>query len=119
MKKLFLTIAISLMMGISVFAQQGEGALMIMEKESGAIRNFSKRLMDPVTGMSYGEPAPNIFSFNSPEGACPKCKGLGYVNGVPQYISPGLGSDPHYTWQPGRLFNSPVITRITLTRYAQ
>lgn len=46
-------------------------------------------------------------------------QGLGYVNGVPQYISPGLGSDPHYTWQPGRLFNSPVITRITLTRYAQ
>ena len=46
-------------------------------------------------------------------------QGLGYVNGVPQYISPGLGSDPHYTYQPGRLFNSPVITRITLTRYAQ
>ncbi len=62
--------------------KQGEGALMIMEKESGAIRNFSKRLMDPVTGMSYGEPAPNIFSFNSPEGACPKCKGLGYVNEI-------------------------------------
>ena len=62
--------------------KQGVGALMIMEKESGAIRNFSKRLMDPVTGMSYGEPAPNIFSFNSPEGACPKCKGLGYVNEI-------------------------------------
>ena len=62
--------------------KQGDGALMIMEKESGAIRNFSKRLMDPVTGMSYGEPAPNIFSFNSPEGACPKCKGLGYVNEI-------------------------------------
>ena len=62
--------------------KQVEGALMIMEKESGAIRNFSKRLMDPVTGMSYGEPAPNIFSFNSPEGACPKCKGLGYVNEI-------------------------------------
>ncbi|MBR6015616.1 MAG: excinuclease ABC subunit UvrA, partial [Prevotella sp.] len=62
--------------------KQGDGALMIMEKESGAIRNFSKRLMDPVTGMSYGEPAPNIFSFNSPEGACPKCKGLGFVNEI-------------------------------------
>ncbi|MBQ4484286.1 MAG: excinuclease ABC subunit UvrA [Prevotella sp.] len=62
--------------------KQGDGALMIMEKESGAIRNFSKQLMDPVTGMSYGEPAPNIFSFNSPEGACPKCKGLGYVNEI-------------------------------------
>ncbi len=45
--------------------------------------------------------------------------GLGYLNGVPQYISPGLGSDPHYTYQPGRLYNRPVITRITLTRYAQ
>ena len=62
--------------------KQGDGALMILDKESGAIRNFSKRLMDPVTGMSYGEPAPNIFSFNSPEGACPKCKGLGYVNEI-------------------------------------
>ena len=62
--------------------KQGDGALMIMEKESGAIRNFSKQLMDPVTGMSYGEPAPNIFSFNSPEGACPRCKGLGYVNEI-------------------------------------
>ena len=46
-------------------------------------------------------------------------QGLSYLNGIPQYISPGLGSDPHYTWQPGRLFNRPVITRITLTRYAQ
>ena len=46
-------------------------------------------------------------------------QGLGYVNGIPQYISPGLGADPHYTYQPGRLFNRPVITRITLTRYAQ
>ena len=62
--------------------KQGDGALMILDKETGAIRNFSKRLMDPVTGMSYGEPAPNIFSFNSPEGACPKCKGLGYVNEI-------------------------------------
>ena len=51
--------------------KQGEGIIMIMDKDSGAIRNFSKMLMDPVTGISYGEPAPNIFSFNSPEGACP------------------------------------------------
>ncbi|MBQ7471037.1 MAG: excinuclease ABC subunit UvrA [Prevotella sp.] len=62
--------------------KQGDGVLMIMDKDTGAIRNFSKQLMDPVTGMSYGEPAPNIFSFNSPEGACPKCKGLGYVNEI-------------------------------------
>ena len=55
---------------------------MIMEKDSESVRNFSKRLMDPVTGLSYGEPAPNIFSFNSPEGACPKCKGLGVINEI-------------------------------------
>ena len=46
-------------------------------------------------------------------------RGLNYVEGIPQYISPGLGSDPHYTWQPGRLFNNPTVTRITLTRYAK
>jgi excinuclease ABC subunit A len=62
--------------------KQGEGTLMIMDKETGAVRNFSKQLMDPVTGLSYGEAAPNIFSFNSPEGACPKCKGLGTVNEI-------------------------------------
>jgi excinuclease ABC subunit A len=62
--------------------KQGEGVIMIMDKETGEARNFSKRLMDPVTGLSYGEPAPNIFSFNSPEGACPHCKGLGYVSEI-------------------------------------
>lgn len=46
-------------------------------------------------------------------------QGLSYIRETPQYISPGLGSAPQYTWQPGRLFNSPVITRITLTRYDQ
>ncbi len=60
----------------------GDGVLMIMDRDSGAVRNFSKRFMDPVTGLSYGEPAPNIFSFNSPEGACPHCKGLGFVNEI-------------------------------------
>ena len=67
---------------VEVAMKQGDGALMIMEKENGAVRNFSKRLMDPTTGLSYGEAAPNIFSFNSPEGACPKCKGLGVVNEI-------------------------------------
>jgi excinuclease ABC subunit A len=62
--------------------KQGDGVIMIMDKETGGVRNFSKRLMDPVTGLSYGEPAPNIFSFNSPEGACPRCKGLGYVSEI-------------------------------------
>ncbi len=67
---------------VRIAMKQGDGALMIMDKDSGEIRNFSKRLMDPVTGISYGEPAPNLFSFNSPEGACPYCKGLGRVNEI-------------------------------------
>ena len=67
---------------VQIAIKQGDGALMIMAKDSGEVRNFSKRLMDPVTGMSYGEPAPNLFSFNSPEGACPHCKGLGCVNEI-------------------------------------
>ena len=62
--------------------KQGEGALMIIDNNTQSTRNFSKRLMDPVTGISYGEPAPNIFSFNSPEGACPHCKGLGWINEI-------------------------------------
>ena len=67
---------------VQIAMKQGDGILMIMEKDSESVRNFSKRLMDPVTGLSYGEPAPNIFSFNSPEGACPKCKGLGIINEI-------------------------------------
>ncbi len=62
--------------------KQGEGVIMVMDKETDEVRNFSKRLMDPVTGLSYGESAPNIFSFNSPEGACPHCKGLGVVSEI-------------------------------------
>ena len=67
---------------VQIAMKQGDGVLMIIDKDTEEIRNFSKRLMDPVTGISYGEPAPNIFSFNSPEGACPKCKGLGYINEI-------------------------------------
>ena len=67
---------------VQIAMRQGDGVIMIMDKETGEIRNFSKRLMDPVSGVSYGEPAPNIFSFNSPEGACQHCKGLGYVNEI-------------------------------------
>ena len=67
---------------VQIAMKQGDGVIMIMDKETGEIRNFSKRLMDPVSGISYSEPAPNIFSFNSPEGACQHCKGLGYVNEI-------------------------------------
>ncbi|MBR1519223.1 MAG: excinuclease ABC subunit UvrA [Prevotella sp.] len=62
--------------------RQGDGSLMILDKATGELRNYSRRLIDPVTGLSYGEAAPNIFSFNSPEGACPYCKGLGTVNEI-------------------------------------
>ena len=58
---------------------QGEGLIMILDKESSEVRHYSKRLMCPVTGLAYKEPAPHNFSFNSPQGACPKCKGLGHV----------------------------------------
>ena len=65
---------------VAVAMKEGDGLIMIMDKESGECRYYSKRLMCPTTGLSYKDPAPNIFSFNSPEGACPCCKGLGYVN---------------------------------------
>ena len=67
---------------IATAMRQGDGAMMVLDKATGEVRNFSKRLMDPVSGLSYGDPAPNIFSFNSPEGACPKCKGLGYIDQI-------------------------------------
>ena len=65
---------------VAIAMKQGEGLVMILDKDSGAIKHFSKRLMCPTTGISYSDPAPNIFSFNSPQGACPHCKGLGYIN---------------------------------------
>ncbi len=67
---------------IETAMRQGDGLIMILDKDSGVAKNFSKRLMCPTTGLSYRDPAPNMFSFNSPEGACPKCKGLGYVNEI-------------------------------------
>ena len=65
---------------VAIAMKQGEGLIMILDKDSGAIKHFSKRLMCPTTGISYSDPAPNNFSFNSPQGACPHCKGLGYIN---------------------------------------
>ena len=67
---------------VQMAMKQGEGLIMIMDHESGAVKHFSKRLMCPTTGISYSDPAPNTFSFNSPQGACPRCKGLGYVNEI-------------------------------------
>ena len=67
---------------IAVAMKQGDSLIMIMERGSAETKYFSKRLMDPVTGIAYKDPAPNIFSFNSPEGACPHCKGLGKINEI-------------------------------------
>lgn len=60
--------------------KQGNGQLMILDAETDEVGYYSRSLMDPATGLSYMEPAPHNFSFNSPLGACPRCKGLGYVN---------------------------------------
>lgn len=67
---------------LSTTMHQGDGLVMIMEMPSGNIRHYSKRLMCPVTGLSYKEPDPHNFSFNSPQGFCSKCKGLGVVSMV-------------------------------------
>lgn len=60
----------------------GDGLIMIQDAELNEVRHFSSQLMCPTTGLSYSEPAPHNFSFNSPQGACPKCKGLGFVNQI-------------------------------------
>ena len=67
---------------VSTAMKQGDGLIMILDNERDEAKYFSKRLMDPVTGIAYKDPAPNIFSFNSPEGACPQCKGLGVIDEI-------------------------------------
>lgn len=62
--------------------KMGNGMLMLMDMETKAVQSYSKHLMDPDSGVSYEEPSPNTFSFNSPYGACPKCNGLGTVHRV-------------------------------------
>ena len=61
---------------------QGDGVMMVLDPESNEPRYFSRHLMCPVTGLSYNEPAPHTFSFNSPQGACPHCNGLGEVSSI-------------------------------------
>ena len=67
---------------VAVAMRQGDGLLMVLDAQSESVRHYSKRLMCPVTGLSYREPAPHNFSFNSPQGAGPKCKGLGVVSQI-------------------------------------
>lgn len=62
--------------------KQGDGLIMIQDVDTGEVRHFSRQLMCPSTGLSYSDPAPHSFSFNSPHGACPRCKGLGVVNKI-------------------------------------
>ena len=59
---------------VGIAMKQGEGLIMILDKDTGSVKHFSRRLMCPTTGISYSDPAPNNFSFNSPQGACPHCK---------------------------------------------
>ena len=68
-----------LMTSLRLTLKEGDGVMMLQELETGDISYFSRHLMDPETGLSYGEPAPHNFSFNSPNGSCPRCKGLGEI----------------------------------------
>ncbi|MBQ2951290.1 MAG: excinuclease ABC subunit UvrA [Prevotella sp.] len=67
---------------INTAMKQGDGLVMIIDHETDEAKYFSKRLMCPTTGMAYSDPAPNNFSFNSPQGACNRCKGLGVINEI-------------------------------------
>ena len=62
--------------------KNGKGVLMVLDHATGEVKNYSKYLMCPTSGISYPEPEPNTFSFNSPYGACEKCNGLGYITEV-------------------------------------
>jgi len=65
---------------VSVAMQQGSSLILLFNVDTGEVRHYSKRLMCPTSGIAYRDPAPHDFSFNSPQGACPRCKGLGYVS---------------------------------------
>ena len=67
---------------VATAMKAGDGLIMILDNDTKNVKFFSKRLMCPTTGIAYSDPAPNNFSFNSPQGACPKCKGLGVVNEI-------------------------------------
>ncbi len=67
---------------LEVAMKMGEGQVMVVERGESTVKHFSKKLMCPTTGLCYRDPAPNNFSFNSPQGACPHCKGLGIVPAV-------------------------------------
>jgi len=68
-----------LLASLRLTLKEGDGVMMLQEITTGEVAYFSRHLMDPETGLSYNEPAPHNFSFNSPNGSCPRCKGLGEV----------------------------------------
>ena len=67
---------------ISTAMNQGKGIMMVLDVEENTVKFFSRQLMCPTSGISYNEPAPHTFSFNSPQGACSRCSGLGEINEV-------------------------------------
>ena len=69
-----------LVQSVAVAMKQGEGEMLVCEIDTNEVRHYSKLLMCPTSGISYRDPAPHDFSFNSPQGACPRCKGLGFVH---------------------------------------
>ena len=69
-----------LLQSVAIAMKQGDGEMLVSEMDSDNVRHYSKHLMCPTSGISYHDPAPHDFSFNSPQGACPRCKGLGFVH---------------------------------------
>lgn len=67
---------------LNLALRHGKDAIMVMDGDQDTVRHFSRKLMCPTTGISYNEPEPNTFSFNSPYGACPKCNGLGIISEI-------------------------------------
>jgi excinuclease ABC subunit A len=69
-----------LVQSVAIAMKQGEGEMLVCEMDTNEVRHYSKHLMCPTSGISYRDPAPHDFSFNSPQGACPRCKGLGFIH---------------------------------------
>ena len=69
-----------LIQSVAMAMKQGEGLMLVLDMDNNSVRHYSKQLMCPTSGISYRDPAPHDFSFNSPQGACPRCKGLGFVH---------------------------------------
>ena len=73
---------VRLLGSIRTAMKEGGGAMMVCDADTGDVHHYSRRLMCPTSGISYRDPAPHDFSFNSPQGACPHCKGLGIINEI-------------------------------------